>query len=378
MDRLTLREKGRPICFFIDSLTRGGAERAFTMIASEFIRRGHSVDFVVGTDRLALVDELHEDINRFFFRKNRLLNAFPRFLKYLRDRMPACVFSTLHHCNFTAIACNYLLGKITKVYVQVPTNVAREERTGTNLVDRLSPFLIRFLYPVADRVICVSEGGKNGLKEIGLSESNLTVIPNTINVRRVRQRARECAPDHPVFDQPDPVLVTAGRLEKEKDHETLIRAVNELIRSRTVRLLILGEGNKRKELELTIRKKQLEDHVYLTGEVENPYPYFAESDLFVLSSLWEGMPTVILEALALGKTVVSTDCESGPGELLEDGRYGYLTPPANPSRLARTINHALEHPLDPAPLKNRAEEFSVQRITDQFQQLVTAQRTIRS
>jgi glycosyltransferase involved in cell wall biosynthesis len=156
-------------------------------------------------------------------------------------------------------------------------------------------------------------------------------------------------PDHSWFtpDQP-PVILGVGRLTRQKDFATLVRAFAEVRRCRQSRLMILGEGEEQRRLEVLARELGVADDVAVPGFRENVMSYLAASELFVLSSAWEGLPTVLIEALAAGTRVVSTDCPSGPREILQDGRLGALVPVGDAPALARAIMSALDQPRDMA------------------------------
>jgi glycosyltransferase involved in cell wall biosynthesis len=163
-----------------------------------------------------------------------------------------------------------------------------------------------------------------------------------------------------------PVILSAGRLVKEKDYETLIRAFAMVRKKRPARLAILGEGAERNSLlELTERLGIKED-VALLGFKTNPYVYMARATVFVLSSTVEGLPNVIVEAMAVGTPIVSTDCKSGPREILDDGKYGILVPVGDADALAKAIEKQLDEPTDKELLLKRSEDFSLEKVIDQF------------
>jgi len=141
--------------------------------------------------------------------------------------------------------------------------------------------------------------------------------------------------------------LSIGRLTKAKNYSTLIEAFAKVRQQRDVRLAILGNGEERPSLEGLVRRLGLENDVWLPGFVDPPYPYLARASVFVQSSIWEGFPTVIVEALAFGVPVVSTDCPSGPREILENGRFGELVPVGDVEALADAIRRALDVPHDP-------------------------------
>jgi glycosyltransferase involved in cell wall biosynthesis len=176
--------------------------------------------------------------------------------------------------------------------------------------------------------------------------------------------------DHPWFkpDQP-PVLIAIGRLEQQKDYPTMIKAFAEVRQAQPARLLILGEGRDRISLEKLIKEYGLDQDVSLPGFVSNPYAYLSRADLFVLSSRWEGLPTVLIEALCCGTQVVSTDCPSGPREILKDGKYGRLTPVGDVGALAAAINLSLKNHAPGPPIESW-QPYELGTIVDQYTNLL--------
>ena len=163
-----------------------------------------------------------------------------------------------------------------------------------------------------------------------------------------------------------PLLVAAGRLHPQKDFPTLLKAFALLRASRDVRLIILGEGEQRSLLERMVRELGLEESVSLPGFVANPYPYFRSADTFVLSSLYEGMPNVLLQALALGTPVVATRCHSGAQEVLTDTSFGRLVPPGDTKAMAAAMAECLSMPRSDVAIKYVADHFSVTHATDEY------------
>ena len=174
-------------------------------------------------------------------------------------------------------------------------------------------------------------------------------------------------PAHPWLRDPKvPVCLAAGRLCPQKDYPTLIRAFATLAETRPLRLLILGDGPDRADLESLIRQLGLADRVALPGFAENPFSAMARAGVFVLSSAWEGLPGVLIQAMACGTPVVATDCPSGPREVLVDGRYGPLVPVGDPEALAQAIGETLDRPLGAELLKARASDFELAAVTRRY------------
>jgi glycosyltransferase involved in cell wall biosynthesis len=218
------------------------------------------------------------------------------------------------------------------------------------LAGGLWPHLLRTFYPWASCVVAVSHGAADDLaRTSGLPRNRVRVVYNPVITPSIMALARQ-KPDHPWFapGQP-PVILGVGRLTKQKDFPTLIRAFAEVRRRRPARLIILGEGEDRPLLESLVGELGLSDAVALPGFRENAMAYMAGSALFVLSSAWEGLPTVLIEALAAGTRVVSTDCPSGPREILQEGRLGVLVPVGDVAALAEAMIDTLDRPGSSVP-----------------------------
>jgi glycosyltransferase involved in cell wall biosynthesis len=175
---------------------------------------------------------------------------------------------------------------------------------------------------------------------------------------------------HPWFqpDQP-PVILGAGRLEKQKNFPLLISSFEIVRRKKTCRLMILGNGREFDDLQSTIAASRFSSDINLAGHCDNPYSFMRRSSLFVLSSSWEGLPTVLVEALGTGTPVVSTDCPSGPREILMNGKFGRLVPENSPESLARAMLESLEDPPSAEYLKQRAAAFDVHHSADKYLKL---------
>jgi glycosyltransferase involved in cell wall biosynthesis len=238
-------------------------------------------------------------------------------------------------------------------------------------VIRLAHKLVPWIYPWADEIIAVSKGVGEDLAEFsGLPIDRITVINNPVITPRLRQLASEPA-DHPwfVLGQP-PVILGVGRLTAQKDFGTLMKAFAELRKHRDARLIILGEGPGRPELERLAEDLGLRGDVQLPGFVQNPYAFMSGAALLALSSRWEGSPSVLIESLGCGTPVVATDCPSGPNEILEAGRYGPLVPVGDSQRLAEAMLATLETPLPADILRQKAEDFTVEVSAQRYLQVL--------
>jgi len=228
------------------------------------------------------------------------------------------------------------------------------------------PVLARLSYPYADGIVAISNGVADDLAESArIARERIDVIYNPAYSDDIDTLAEADCP-HPWFESDDPVLLGVGGLSDQKDFATLIRAFARVREDRPVRLIILGEGDNREQLESLVRRLDLEDQVDLPGFVDNPFAYMSRASLFVLSSAWEGFGNVIVEAMACGTPIVSTDCPSGPSEILEYGKYGVLVPVGDEETMANAIRNQLDATTDTESLRERAKDFTVETIANQY------------
>ena len=222
------------------------------------------------------------------------------------------------------------------------------------------------MYPYADRTITVSKEAAEDLSHfIGLNRGEIDVIYNPVIGPNVKGKMEKSV-DHPWFsDESIPVILGVGRLLEQKDFPTLIQAFAKLRTSRSSRLVILGEGDRRPFLEDCVERLGLSEHVWMPGFKPNPLKYMANADVFVLSSKREGLGNVLIEAMACGTPVVSTDCKSGPSEILKGGEYGRLVPVGDSSALAAAIEEALDGHVSPAP-RSALDRFRRDKVAEQY------------
>jgi len=288
--------------------------------------------------------------------------AVPGVVRYLRRERPDVMMAVKDRAIRAAILARTLAGVDTRLVGNLHTNLSAALENKSPLLRWLRCWPMRWVYPGVERIIAVSEGvAEDILKITGLPREKVLAIPNPVIGNDLLVKSRQSTA-HPWFTgNGPPIIIGCGRLTQQKDFATLIRAFALVRARRECRLIILGEGGLRPELEKRVVDLGLGTSVALPGFVANPYPYMAKASLFVLSSLWEGSPTVLTEALALGVPVVSTDCPSGPRETLADGRFGPLVPIGDPERLAEAMLETLAHPQPPERLRDAVVEFTIER-----------------
>ena len=354
MSRRTVNDAGvkGPIAFYLPSLTAGGAERVMVNLAQGIAERGLPVDLVVAAATGDLLDGIPAGVQLVDLRAGRVLPSLIPLAGYLRRVRPRVLISSMAHANLVALWAARMTGSGTPVIATVHTTVSLASPPRGRITRVVMPTLIRSFYPWAHGVVAVSRGAADDFaRQVRVPRDRIRVIYNPVITPAVLALSRKTL-DHPWFvpAQP-PVILGVGRLTAAKDFPTLIKAFAELRRQRAVRLMILGEGEERPLLEALIQELGVSDDVGLPGYRDDAPAYMAASALFVLSSLWEGLPTVLVEALAAGTRVISTDCPSGPREILQDGRLGTLVPPGDPQALAQAMSTVLDRPRSAVPLE---------------------------
>jgi len=354
----------------LNDLRAGGAERMMLNLAGGIADAGYAVDMVLVEAVGDYLSQVPKTVRIVDLKHHRTVSSIPALARYLRRERPVAMLSALMHVNVSALLAMYLAGRCCRVVVSERTTISQEAGKTTALSIRAAYKLVPWLYPRADGIVTVSQGAAEDLARFcHIPIERVAVVNNPVVSPALLQRAAEPV-DHPWFapGQP-PVILAVGRLSPEKEFDTLIRAFAELAQRRPARLMILGDGTRRKQLEQLIQQLELGDLVALPGFTSNPYAYMNRADIFVLSSRFEGFGNVLAEAMALGTPVVSTDCPHGPREILNDGEYGALVPVGDPRALANAIIQTLNRPVDSQRLKERSNEFTINTVSEKYIQL---------
>lgn len=339
------------------SLDGGGAEGVMVALAGELTAMGIDTSLVLLCHGRRPTPRGPFDVVE-LGAKSTALAALP-FVRWLERARPRSVLSTLIAPNALAVSAARMVRHRPRVVVREANTISAALRFRSPASRTAAGLLARATYPRADAIVAVSEGAGDDLARfLGLERERITVIPNPAITHTPRPI------DHPWLARPRPVpvIVAAGRLVPKKGFDVLIDAFAQIRSVRSARLVILGDGPERTRLA-----RRLVPDVELHGFVDDPISWFAQADLFVLSSFAEGMPNALLQAMACGCPIVATDCPSGPREILEDGRWGRLVPPGDASALARAILETLEHPIVPL---ERAAAFRIRTIAKAYQHIL--------
>lgn len=355
------------IAIYLPSLRGGGAERVMVMLANGFAVRGHRVDLVLARAEGPYLSEVAPNVRIVDLDKGRVLASLLPLARYLRRERPDAMLSALNHANIIAILARKLARSKARLVVSERNSLTG---LGSGRKGRVFRGLMRRFYPWADGVVAVAQAGVQELvSEIGLDPARVISIPNPVDAGHYRQLAAE-RPDHPwLMPGQPPVILAVGRLEPQKDYPVLLSAFSRLHGRHAVRLVILGEGSQRAAIEQQTAAAGLEDSVLLAGFQGNPFGWMAACAVYVMSSRHEGFPNSLVQAMACGARVVSTDCPTGPAEILEHGKWGRLVPVGDAEALAQALEAALNDPAPP-DAQSRLTDFHPDRVVSTYERVL--------
>lgn len=368
------------LALFTYGLAGSGAQWRMLNLARGFAERDYQVDLVVvrasgpltqalsPAVRLVALGPWWERLPLFRNKKGHWwLMGLSGLSRYLRHEQPVVLLSTSYFSNVVALWARALTQAHTRLVVRISNHLSHSLTFTPSFPRMLQLWSARHFYPWADAVIAVSKGvAEDVARNTRVPRERITTIDNPVLNMEAPAKAR--APlDHPWFTPGSPpVLLSVGRLARQKDFPTLLKAFTRVHAVLPARLIILGEGRKRAQLARLAQDLGVAAAVDMPGFVLNPFPYMARAAAFVLSSAWEGAPGALIEAMACGCPVVSTDCPSGPAEILEGGVHGPLVPVGDDQALAQAILTVLDKPPVPEQLQTRAAAFSVERVADRY------------
>ncbi len=362
------------LSLFITPMTGNGGDRVVLNLSQAFVKLGYQIELVVPevTDyHQALLAELPSQIrtvdlglpisSMIYFKKLFKLK------QYLEETQPLVLLANGDYIG-VANAAKKISRSPTKIIQVVHVSVSNYLGRLPDFKAKVRSFFLKYFYSSSDGIIAVSHGVAQDLAKFAdIPLEKIQTIYNPVVTDDLLTQAKASV-NHPWFAPGEPpVILGVGRLNPQKDFATLIRAFAKVHQQRPVRLLIIGgEPAQKEELQELIQELNLEQDAQLFGFTKNPYAFMSQADVFVLSSRYEGFGNVLVEAMATGTPVVSTDCKSGPAEILENGKYGSLVPIENPDALAQSIITTLDHPLNAEILQNRAQEFTDDKIASQY------------
>jgi glycosyltransferase involved in cell wall biosynthesis len=366
-------QKRYNVLFVTPTLGCGGAERLLVQLLRLADRGTFTPMLAVLNKRGDFVNQVPEDVPVFDLAKRSRYSFFAlqrRISGMVRRLDIDLVVSFISYTNYMVLMSRALFGWKAPVIACLHTTLSPS--LPSQRFSRLKKLLVRRFYPKAEAVVTVSEGAKRDLIEVtSLPENKIHVIYNAVEPDAIRSLAQEPL-DHDRSHSCE--LVAVGRLTAAKDYATLLKAFQIVRRTSDAHLTIIGEGEERPRLERLRRELDLDACVTFLGFTSNPYKYVARASVFVLSSAWEGFSIAVLEAMTCGTPVVSTDCPSGPSEIITDGENGLLVPVGDQRSLAAAVTRLLgdddlREKLSKAG-KRRSEDFGVEKVTREYESLM--------
>ena len=330
------------VFLMIPSLGGGGAEKVMITLLKHLDKKKFQSTLVSIAGQGPYLSLLPQNASYINLNSKKVRYALPKLLKLINDEKPDIVFSTLRHLNVYILLFSFFFPKQTKIVVRESNTVSHSLEYSSH--KRIHTMLLKRAYPRSDLIICQSKGVANDLIDnFGIKASLIEQIYNPVDLDYIDRMSGEKTIDWP-FANGQKIIIAMGKLTKQKGFEYLIKAfaiVSE--QYPTIKMSILGTGPDEQKLKNLARELEVYDKIFFAGFQINPYAYLKNSGFFVLSSLWEGFPNALLEAMACGLPVISTDCPSGPSEIIEQGKNGLLVPTANEDALAKAIIEIIDN-----------------------------------
>lgn len=353
----------RKVLFVLPNLEPGGAERLVTTLLQHLPRSRLELHIALVARYGLLLEQIPEDVGVHHLRAGRVRRAPLPLIRLAWRLQPNVVLSTLGYMNLALIPMSPFLPRGTHLYVREANTLSAEIRTYPR--HPLWRVGYRALYPRAGRIVCPAIAMADDLvHSFGIPRSAIRYIPNPVDVAELRSASAGASP----FRGAGPHVLGVGRLAPQKGFDRMIEAFEKFSRERPqAQLWVLGEGSEREPLESQARRLGIGDRVHLVGHVPNPYVWMRHADVFVLSSRFEGLPNVVLEAIACGTPVAAFDCPGGTREILDKIRGGMLLPQDDTDALARAMGELVARDQIPSP--ELPPEYALQAVVEAYTDL---------
>jgi glycosyltransferase involved in cell wall biosynthesis len=359
------------ISIFMPSLRGGGAERVIVNLLQGLSEKGSHVDLVLARAEGPYLYQVPKSIRVVDLNKQGVLASLPHLVKYLKKERPKALLSVMDHCNIVALLARMLARVPFKLVVSVHSTLSHAMANEKNLRGKLIPIFVWYFYRFADEIVAVSKGVAQDVSAYAhVKKRKIKIIYNPVITPKLFEMAKRSIKYDFVDSITEKIIIGVGRLNRAKDFETLIKAFRIVKQQCDAKLVILGEGEERAALESLINQLDLKEFVFLPGFNPNPYAIMASASLFVLSSIYEGLPTVLIEALALGIPIVSTDCRSGPREILQHAKTGTLVKVGDVDSMAHAMIKTLKIPIKSNVKPSSLEIYTLAYATNRYLELL--------
>lgn len=344
-----------------------GVDRLARHLLPALVRRGYAVDLLKVRAHGPHLEQVADAPRIIDLGTAHTLLSLPAVVRYLRRERPAVLLADKDRVNRLALAARALAGTPTRLILRSGITISVDLAARGALERWVQRQSMGKLYRFADGVLVPSVGAADDMATYtGLARAHIHALPPPV-VPAALFDTPQPRPDHPWFaPAAPPLILSVGELSARKDFATLIRAFAQLRAQQPARLMILGDGRQREALLTLAAELGVAEDVALPGFVPQPYAYMAHAALFAFASRWEGLGFVLIEALAVGTPVVSTDCPSGPREILDHGRFGPLVPVGDAAALAAAMRATLANPVPRPLLQQAARRFEIETATDAY------------
>jgi glycosyltransferase involved in cell wall biosynthesis len=367
------------VVFFISNFKVGGSEKSILNLLKNLNQDNFQKSLLLQKKIGDLIIEIPSDVLirelSTFYPGSTLFSL----IKYMYQEKPDIIMSVFPRLNIITILAKILSRSKTKIIISERSTFSRLSKYAAHKIynklisHSILPILAKIFYKRADLIICVSRGVADDISKIIGKLPSIMVIYNPVLDDNILEFIKEPLTSLNINNPSLPIILAVGRVTKAKDYPTMLKAFSIVLEEMPANLLIIGDGEDRKKIENIIKELDISKNVFLFGFQKNPLKYMAKADVFVLSSILEGFPNVLVEAMACGVPVVSTDCQSGPNEIIEDGKNGLLVPVGNEKAIAEAIVKLLENPELRKKFseegKKRAQYFSVEKSVKEFENI---------
>lgn len=359
------------VCFLNYDLAFGGTEKVIASLANHLSNSGRPVSILTLSDKNDFENYINEDIELISLNLSSIRYLVPFLARFIITRKFDNFVANVWPLTSLSFIVRIFARKTKLIFIE-HCNISEQFKDRSTLFRQLQRISIKIFYKFAHQIIAVSNGVKNDLSNMGVNLNKIQVIYNPVISRPIHNIDES---NRAVLDWKNMSgikLIAAGEMKQQKNFKNLVDSISYAKKTLglDLNLLILGDGEEREDIQEKIFNLEMQSSIFLAGWVDDPLPYFNLADIFILSSNYEGFGVVIVEAMSQGLNVVSTDCNSGPSEILKNGEIGYLCEVDNPVALADAISTSIHHPIESKILIDRAADFSEIRIGKLYEELL--------
>lgn len=359
------------VCFLNYDLAFGGTEKVIASLANHLSNSGRSVSILTLSDKNDFKNYINDEVELICLNVNSIRYLAPSLAKFIITRKFDNFVANVWPLTSLSFMVRVFSRKTKLIFIE-HCNISEQFKDRSPLFKKLQRASIKIFYKFSHQIIAVSNGVKDDLLNMGVNKNKIQVIYNPVISRPIQNSYKSNQAVQDWKRMSGIKLIAAGEMKPQKNFKNLIDSISYAKNTLglNLQLLILGDGEEREGIEEKILSLKMQDSIFLAGWVDDPLPYFNLADLFILSSDYEGFGVVIVEAMSQGLNIVSTNCNSGPSEILLNGEFGYLCEVNNPIALAEAISSSIKHPVESEALMDRAAEFSEIKIGQLYEEVL--------